>query len=98
MNEIKIKLLNDLNKEFISNNYERRFNISLEGLVKTLIGDEFLIPEMIRQTKLKKVFFIFTQDHNKNVELCSTYNLVNLKLIHKKNMSFEPMLYEQTIE
>jgi hypothetical protein len=60
MYEMKIKLLNDVNKEFISNDYERRFNISLEGLVNSLIGDEFLIPEMIRQTKLRKVCFHFT--------------------------------------
>lgn len=59
MHEMKIKLLNDINKEFISNEYQRRFNISLEGLVNSLIGEEFLIPEMIRQSKLKKVFFVF---------------------------------------
>jgi hypothetical protein len=57
---MKIKLLNDVNKEFISNDYERRFNISLESLVNSLIGDEFLIPEMIRQTKLNKVCLYFT--------------------------------------
>ena len=56
MLEMKTSLLEKINKEFLFNDYERRFNIKLEELLLALVGEESLNSEIAKQNKMKRVF------------------------------------------
>ena len=52
----KTSLIENINKEFLFNDYERRFNIKLEELLLALVGEESLNSEIAKQNKMKRVF------------------------------------------
>ena len=51
----KTSLIENINKEFLFNDYERRFNIKLEELLLALVGEESLNSEIAKQNKMKRV-------------------------------------------
>ena len=55
MAEMQNQLMEYLNREFIANDYGRRYNIQLERLVLSLIGDENINAEMVRQNQMQRV-------------------------------------------
>ena len=55
MGEMKTSLLEKINKEFLFNEYERRFNIKLEQLLLAIVGEESLNSEMAKQNLMKRV-------------------------------------------
>jgi hypothetical protein len=47
--------LNRLNKEYLVNDYERRFGVSLEVLISAIAGEDNKNGELIRQQREQKV-------------------------------------------
>lgn len=44
-------------KEFLMNDYERRFSTSLDQVISALIGEDQTAAEFAHQSRLQKVFF-----------------------------------------
>lgn len=58
----KKKEINRINKEFLTNDYQRRYNISQHALVSAIYGEDNMSQEysrMMREQKVKKNYFIF---------------------------------------
>jgi hypothetical protein len=54
---MKRKELERINKEFLTNQYERRFRISQDVVVSVIVGEDHVNSEMNRQNKEQKVFY-----------------------------------------
>jgi hypothetical protein len=55
MNIMKKNEMNRINKEFYTNEYERRFNINQEDVISALIGSDNTANELIRQRREQRV-------------------------------------------
>ena len=58
----KKKEINRINKEFLTNDYQRRFNVSQHALVSAIYGEDNMSREyarMIREQKVKVEYFYF---------------------------------------
>jgi hypothetical protein len=55
MNIMKKNEMNRINKEFYTNEYERRFNITQEDVISALIGVDNTPNELIRQRREQRV-------------------------------------------
>jgi hypothetical protein len=58
MLNLKRKELERINKEFLVNNYERRYGVKLEDIVSVIVGEDHVKNEMERQYKDQKVKII----------------------------------------
>jgi hypothetical protein len=56
MSNLKRKELERINKEFLVNNYERRYGVKLEEIVSVIVGEDHVKNEMERQYRDQKVF------------------------------------------
>ena len=56
LSDIKKSELKRINKEFLINDYERRFNIDQKGLISAIIGEDYVASEYTRQLRDQKVF------------------------------------------
>ena len=52
---MKTNELKRINKEFLTNDYKRRFNISQETIISAIIGENLASTELIRQLREQKV-------------------------------------------
>jgi hypothetical protein len=55
LNELKQKELKRINKEFLINDYKRRFNVSQETVISAIIGEDNAANELIKQMRDQKV-------------------------------------------
>jgi hypothetical protein len=55
MNIMKRNELNRINKEFYTNEYQRRFNVTQEEMISALIGVDNTSNEIIRQKREQRV-------------------------------------------
>jgi len=62
--------LERINKEFITNDYERRFNIKLVEIIRAIVGEELTLSELQKLSKIKKDYF-------KDVEKCKTFDFLS---------------------
>ena len=70
---MKEREMERITKEFMSNDYAKRFQISQEFVIGTLIGEDNKHAEMLRQQKRKKEIL-------QNLKKCSFYKKCNLGL------------------
>ena len=56
IDELKNNQLERINKEFLNNNYQRRFNVPLFVVVSALVGEERLEQEMSKIQKESRMF------------------------------------------
>ena len=56
---LKLNELRRLNKEFLCNDYENRFEIHLEQVVSALIGEEFISNEIYQQIRDQRVLYFY---------------------------------------
>ena len=54
---LKINELNRINKEFLLNDYERRFEVNLEKIISVLMGEEFISKEFSLKLTKQRVFY-----------------------------------------
>jgi hypothetical protein len=54
---MKRKELERINKEFLVNEYERRYNVGQEVIVSVIVGEDHVNSEMNRQVKEQKVSY-----------------------------------------
>ena len=55
LNEMKQKELKRINKDFLINDYKRRFNVSQETVISAIIGEDNAANELIKQKRDQKV-------------------------------------------
>ena len=58
LKDMKHLELNRLCKEFLVNDYARRFNIDQATLVSVIAGEDNTTKELIRQTRLQRVILL----------------------------------------
>ena len=54
--QLKNDELERISKEFLSNDYERRFSITLDQVISALIGEDQTANEFAHQSRLQRVF------------------------------------------
>jgi len=66
-------------KEFLMNDYERRFQITLDQVISALIGEDQTATEFANQSRLQKAFY-------QSIKTCKTFNFIeNLRVPTKNN-------------
>jgi hypothetical protein len=70
MQEMRKRELDRLNKEFYSNDYERRFNVSQKDVISAIVGEDNFAKEYARQKREQKNYF-------KKIEGLRTYNKIS---------------------
>jgi len=71
-NELTLFKKNELkriNREFLTNDYERRFKVNQETIISAIVGDDFVSSEYSRQVRDQKNYF-------KSIKLCKTFNFL----------------------
>ena len=59
-----------INKEFYSNDYERRYNITLEGMISAIVGEDNVLEEIGKQRRDAEAYF-------KKIEGLRSYNMMS---------------------
>ncbi len=59
LQNIKKDELDRIAKEFLTNDYERRFNVNKKTMVSAIVGEDNTETEIIRQTREEKVLNLF---------------------------------------
>lgn len=59
-----------INKEFYTNDYERRYNITLEGMISAIVGEDNVLNEIGKQRRDAEAYF-------KKLEGLRSYNLMS---------------------
>ena len=85
LNAMKRKELNRINKEFLLNDYKRRFGISEETIVSAIIGEDLAGTEFLRLMREQKSYY-------KSVKFCRTYNF--LEDTGKKKNRIQEIYYD----
>ena len=69
--------LNRLNKEFLTNDYGRRFNITQNVIISAICGECNLIQENTRLNREQKVFFYFIlQNYYDEIKSSKNYSIL----------------------
>lgn len=66
MRKLKENEMTRVTKEYIDNNYEKRFNVSQNEVISALIGEDNKDKEYYKQSVLKK-------EYMKKIKLCNFY-------------------------
>lgn len=88
MQVMRRKELDRINKEFYTNDYERRYKISLEGIISALIGEDNTPNEYAKQIRDQKIYY-------KKLEGLRSYNL--LENTAKKSVLNHSIHFDSTI-
>lgn len=78
INEMKKDELSRIGKEFMVNDYERRFNVKLDKLISALIGEEKSCSEVERIKRRRKV------KYNNFRNICKVYKSVKVMIYSKE--------------
>jgi hypothetical protein len=87
MQIMRRKELDRINKEFYTNDYERRYKINLEGIISALIGEDNTPNEYAKQIRDQKTYY-------KKLEGLRSYNL--LEDAAKKNVLNHSVHFDST--
>ena len=86
MINMKRNELSRVNKEFYTNDYERRYKVSQEIMISSLIGEDNTPNELSRQKRDQRKYF-------QQLESIRNYNIIGENMSKKKrssSMTFEP--------